>query len=63
MRPRNALAIVAGLAGVMVLQAFVLTFWCESASIFSFRVEDLTYTPKRVFPVGEFAAVRPEHRR
>lgn len=59
MRPKTALSIVAALAAVMILQAFVLTFWCESASVFSFRVEDLTFTPTRVFPVSEFKSTIP----
>lgn len=59
MKPRTALTMVSGLALLMIVQAFVLTFWCESASIFAFRVEDLTFQPKRVFPITEFKSTLP----
>lgn len=39
---RTAVKALIPLTMVMMVQAFVLTFWCESASIFSFRVEDST---------------------
>jgi len=42
----------------MILQAIVLTFWCESASVFSFRIEDLTPLAEGGqvlrYPIGEF---------
>lgn len=59
MKPRTALAVVSGLALLMIVQAFVLTFWCESASVFAFHVEDLTFQPKRVFPILEFKSTLP----
>ena len=42
MRLRTGLRIGAVLTGLMMIQAFFLTFWCESASVFAFRVEDLS---------------------
>src|SRR5713226_8334858 len=57
MKLRTGLRIVAVCAALMMIQAVVLTFWCESASIFSFRVEDLTPLAKGGevlrYPIGE----------
>jgi hypothetical protein len=38
---RTGLRVVVVCAALMMLQAVVLTFWRESASVFSFRVEGL----------------------
>jgi hypothetical protein len=42
-----------------MILAVILSFWCESASYFSFRVEDLTKQPVARFPIGEFKSTIP----
>jgi len=58
MRLRTGLWIVLVASAIMMIQAVILSFWCESASIFSFRVEDLTPLakghPAVPYPIGEF---------
>ncbi len=58
MRIRTGLRIVIAAAVIMMSLAVILSFWCESASIFSFRVEDLTPLAKGgsvlPYPIGEF---------
>lgn len=63
MRARTGLKIVLITAVIMMIQAVILSFWCESASFFSFRVEDLTPIEKGgaaiPYPIGEFKATVP----
>ncbi len=63
MKLRSGLRVVAVCALLMMVQAFVLTFWCESASVFSFRVEDLTPLERGGdvlrYPIGEFKSTIP----
>lgn len=63
MKLRTGLRVVVVCAALMMLQAVVLTFWCESASVFSFRVEDLTPLAKGGqvlrYPIGEFKSTIP----
>ena len=63
MKLRTGLRVVVVCAALMMLQAVILTFWCESASVFSFRVEDLTPLAKGVqvlrYPVAEFKSTIP----
>lgn len=63
MKIRTGLHIVIGAAVIMMILAVILSFWCESASIFSFRVEDLTPLAKGGsvlrYPIGEFKSTVP----
>lgn len=63
MRLRTGLLIIAITSAIMMIQAVILTFWCESASIFSFRVEDLTPLERNGailrYPVLEFKSTIP----
>jgi hypothetical protein len=46
-------------SAIMMILSVILSFWCESASYFSFRVEDLTKHPVARFPIGEFKSTVP----
>ncbi len=63
MKLGTGLRVVAVCALIMMVQAFVLTFWCESASVFSFRVEDLTPLDRGGevlrYPISEFKSTIP----
>lgn len=59
MKIRTGLRIVIAASLIMMILSVVLSFWCESASYFSFRVEDLTKHPVARFPIGEFKSTVP----
>ncbi len=56
---RTGLRVVIVASAIMMILAVILSFWCESASYFSFRVEDLTKQPVAHFPIGEFKSTVP----
>ncbi len=59
MKIRTGLRIVIVASAIMMILSVILSFWCESASYFSFRVEDLTKHPVARFPIGEFKSTVP----
>jgi hypothetical protein len=56
---RTGLRVVIVASAIMMVLAVILSFWCESASYFSFRVEDLTKHPVARFPIGQFKSTLP----
>jgi len=56
---RTGLRVVIVASAIMMILAVLLSFWCESASYFSFRVEDLTKQPVARFPIGQFKSTLP----